>query len=75
MVELTSDDIGAVFEQNKGFRLQPYTALVSGNNSLSPEAKNKINLLIDLKDGQETRKILCENGFRTTRLVSKLAVA
>jgi len=75
MVELTSGDIGVIFEQNKGFRLQPYVALVTDKKSIAHESIAQNTILIDLKDEQEARKVLFENGSRKARVVSKLAIA
>lgn len=71
LVELTTGDIGVVVEQHPQSRLMPQIAVLD-----QEEATLGGNcLLVDLKDEQETRRILMDSGRERVMSVARVAIA
>ncbi len=71
LVELTSGDIGVVVEQHSNSRLTPQVAVL---DRLGGDL-NKNFFLIDLKDQEETRKAMLEQGRKDVEVVDRISIA
>lgn len=71
LVELTSGDIGVVIEQHPDSRLTPQIAVldqVGGD-------LNKNFYLVDLKDQEEARKVMLEQGSERVQELERISIA
>jgi len=71
LVELTTGDIGVVIEQHPQSRLMPQIAVLDQEET----TLGGNCVLVDLKDEQETRRLLMENGRERVMGVAKVAIA